>query len=451
MRHQIAILATEFIKPQIKKCLDKLRLDCDYQIFCYHPFEEDLVQIYRAIPASFDGVLACSTLFAQVIQAAFPHDSRVVRSFDIDDAALFRLYVKLLDAGKLKDLSRIYSDFLENLHVDLHEFLTMEHEIPLSDTLGMQGEDRSVEALQRLEKEQYQKILDIWASRKVDLIITRFSELVPLLRANDVTIFYPYPNLDSIKRACTQLLNDIELRQMQDNLPAAIHINIWTSEPSNVTKAAFEQRCSELQETLNRFIGSALDHMVRRQHFGFEILTSKKTVMQYTDNFTTCRLSEYLSLHLDFKTYIGYGIGHDIYQARLNAINAVREADVTGKSHIITEEEALIGPLGGDQVLTIPIAPPAPHRAVTRTGLSSLTISKVLTILDNMPHRRITAQELAMKLSVTRRGANYFLKAMTNAGILRVVSERRTSTRGRPEQVYERTQENEAAQGMHSL
>lgn len=444
MKRRIAILATEFIKPQIEKCLDKLRLDCDYNIFCYHPFEEEFVQAYRAIPSSVDGILTCSTLFAQVIQASFPSDERVVCAFDIDDAALFRLYVKLLDAGKLPDLSRIYSDFLENLHVDLHEFLTMEHEIPLSDTLGMQGEDRSAAALQRLEEEQYQKLLEIWNSGTVDFMITRFSELVPLLREKDVTIYYPYPNLDSIKRACIQLLHDIDLRQMQDNLPAAIHINIWTSDPSNITQTAFEQRCSALQDALNTFIGNALDHVVRRQHFGVEILTSKKTVMRYTDGFSSCQLSEYLASHLDFKTYIGYGIGHDIYQARLNAINAVREADVTGKSHIITEDETLIGPLGDTRVRSVPIAPPVTHRSITRTGLSSLTISKVLTILDSMPNRRITAQELAMKLSVTRRGANYFLKAMTNTGILRVVSERRTTTRGRPEQVYERSPEEPA-------
>lgn len=228
---------------------------------------------------------------------------------------------------------------------------------------------------------------------------------------------------------------------MQENLPSAIHINIWTSEPGNVTKAAFEQRCAALQKALGQLIGDALDHVVQRQHFGFEILTSRKTVVQYTENFTQCHISAFLAQHLDFKTYIGYGIGQDIYQARLNAIHAVREADITGRSHLINEKEELIGPLGEEHVLAVPILPKVPHRAVTRTGLSSLTISKVLTILNDMPNRRITAQELAMKLSVTRRGANYFLKAMTNTGILRVVSERRTSTRGRPEQVYEQVQE----------
>ena len=443
MRHRIAILATEFIQPQIERCLEKLHLDCDYQLYCYRPFEQDIAQAYQAIPQDVSGILTCSALFTQVLQRNFPGDDRIFCPFDIDDAALFRLYVKLLDAGKLKDLSRIHSDFLEDLHVDLHDFLTMEHEIPLSDTINAQWGECTVEGLQRLEQEHYERLLNIWNTGTVDFIITRFSELVPYLRSQGVLIFYPYPNLDSIKKACLRLFHDIELRQMQDNLPAAIHVNIWTPQPENAAKSPFEQQCTRLQQAVSEFVGETLDNVIKRQHFGVEVLTSKKTVSEYTDGFQNCRISAFLNQHLDFKTYIGYGIGHDIYHARLNAINAVREADVTGKSHIINENDELIGPLGDSQVLTIPISPKVPPRTVTRTGLSSLTISKVLTILNSMPNKRITAQELAMKLSVTRRAANYFLKAMTNTGILRVVSERRTTTRGRPEQVYEQTQQSQ--------
>ena len=58
--------------------------------------------------------------------------------------------------------------------------------------------------------------------------------------------------------------------------------------------------------------------------------------------------------------------------------------------------------------------------------------------------RRVTrrgqpcVQELAERLEITRRSANYFLKAMTQTGILQVVDMHRAAGRGRPEQVYGR-------------
>ena len=62
----------------------------------------------------------------------------------------------------------------------------------------------------------------------------------------------------------------------------------------------------------------------------------------------------------------------------------------------------------------------------------------MLEVLGAMPNGRLTSQELAERLAITRRSANYFLKAMTQTGILQVVDMHRAAGRGRPEQVYGR-------------
>ena len=64
-------------------------------------------------------------------------------------------------------------------------------------------------------------------------------------------------------------------------------------------------------------------------------------------------------------------------------------------------------------------------------------MARVLNVLEQMPNQRLTSGELAQALSVARRTANYFLSAMCQAGILRVVDERRQG-RGRPEKVMGR-------------
>lgn len=140
--------------------------------------------------------------------------------------------------------------------------------------------------------------------------------------------------------------------------------------------------------------------------------------------------------HLDFKVYVGYGIGKGIYQARLNAINAARESEVSGGTYLVNDKEELVGPLGRSTQLTVPTAQSGFAFEISQVGLSPLTVSKVLAALHSMPEERITARELALKLSVTQRSANHFLSAMETAGILAVVTTRRLTTRGRPERVY---------------
>ncbi len=74
----------------------------------------------------------------------------------------------------------------------------------------------------------------------------------------------------------------------------------------------------------------------------------------------------------------------------------------------------------------------------SHAGISQATINRVLEVLGAMPNGRLTSQELAERLEITRRSANYFLKAMTQTGILQVVDMHRAAGRGRPEQVYGR-------------
>lgn len=437
MRYQIAIVTTEYFKRHVEWCLSRLHLKCSFQVICYRPFD-DIEEIYAQISPDAVGILCLGRIFAEAIRHDHPEDQRVLCSFGVDDAAVHRILWQLREERGDLDLSRVYTDFLELLRMDLHEFLIHDHETTLTEAITNEPRTYTTGTLKRNEENQYQKLIAIWETGQVDLILTRFSELVPLLREKGVAAYSPYPSMDCVRRACIDLIHQLEMIQLQEHQAAEIHINLWIVNPEYTTDNLFERRCVALQDALMGFFAEAsLEHIIRRSHFGLDILTDRKTVSWCTRNYTVCLLSEYLRQRLDFKVFIGYGLGKSIYHARLNAINATRESEVSGGSYLINEKDELIGPLGTATQLTVPTGGAFPSQT-GRSGLSPLTISKVMAALSSMPEQQITARELALKLAISHRSANHFLTGMTNAGLLQVVAERRATTRGRPERVYGR-------------
>lgn len=435
MRHKIAFITTEYVKPHLERVLPQLGMDAAFSIYAYHPFEE-IDGFFRQIPREVDGVITSGNRFGSAFRHMFPRDRRVVVPMGINDAEVHRLFWRLKQEQPDLDFQRIYADFLDELHLSIPSFLTEDHGIPLSVSMDA-GREQTPEEFLRGEYRQFQKLLEVWETGQFERIITRYSGLLPMLRQRGVQIFYPFPSIDSIRSACAQAQREIEMRQLQDYQAAEIHVNLWMPNPAYTVESLYEQRLLQLQQSLMDYFGSkAEDMLFRRSHFGVDILTDRKTVAQCTREYTVCELSAFLNARLDFWIFVGYGIGQGIYQARLNAITATRESEVSGGSYLVNEQDVLIGPLGGGEA-----APPSPSvfsYMSSHAGISQATINRVLEVLGAMPNGRLTSQELAERLEITRRSANYFLKAMTQTGILQVVDMHRAAGRGRPEQVYGR-------------
>lgn len=143
---------------------------------------------------------------------------------------------------------------------------------------------------------------------------------------------------------------------------------------------------------------------------------------------------------LDFPICIGYGIGQDLYHARINAQKANRESELHADydSFLVDDQEHLIGPLGSHDPLIISSIPSeVSYDAAKKSSLSSLTVQKILTAFQHAPKSQLTSQELADRLSITQRSANRYLSSMEKTQILEIVGERRITSKGRPERIYQ--------------
>ena len=434
-RYKIAVVATEYMTPYLERNLEHLRADCTFQICCYRPFWE-AEAVCCLIPKHVDAILTAGNLFAESVRQALGDPQQLIRSCEIDETAVHRLLWKLC-RGESGALDRIYVDFFDLLGLNITQFQTVDAGISLSERIHRATRENPERTLALNEEAQYRRLLEIWQTGAFDVLVTRYSGLIPMLRAQGVRVCFPFPSVENLRNCCREIVQELELRRLQNGQAAAVHVNLWLTDPRFTVESVFEQQCAQLAQEVREFLGGReLGCLIRRSHFGIELITDCETVYTCTNNLTTCRLAQYLNQRLPFRVFVGYGLGENLYQARLNAINAIHEAEVSGGSFLINQRDELFGPLGE----TAPRREPAANFAflTSEADISMAVAQKVLQQFDSTRSgQRITAVQLAQNLGVSRRTANRYLNAMCQAGLLELCSEER-GVRGRPTRVYGR-------------
>ena len=163
MNRKIAVIVTELLKDFTDSILKKFSDRFSYRIFTYHVFE-DIPQIAQQITEEFDGILTSGSFPAHMLKLSCPTERRPVAFFNTDDAALFRLLLKLLEQNRQLDFHRVYADIVELFGVSLADFI--EGKASLPDITVLSDEDFSLERMRQVEKEQYEKHLSLWMEGK---------------------------------------------------------------------------------------------------------------------------------------------------------------------------------------------------------------------------------------------------------------------------------------------
>ena len=439
MRTKIAIITTDYLEQFVQNIFEKINQDLaiETKIFIYHSYR-DIETLYETIPEEYEGILTSGIFPAAIVQKCFPETKRCNGYFNTDDASLCRLFLERFVEDKKVDLSRVYGDFVEIFGVDLKDYLTKEQGSSYTEMIEPKVLRMSVEDIYLLEEKQLEKHMDLHREQKVDFSVTRFSSIVPSLQEQRYKVYFPFPSREFVRDAAIKLNQDIHIRHMESERPVAINVSI-RPESLDTRMNSFQQCSNALEQALINFQNSSfMDYIIQRTNTGFEILTNKKKLSSYTDDFTVCRLSRALAAELSFGVCVGYGIGMDMYQARNNAIHAEREASLKQKgSFLINEGGTLIGPLGEAEMLTVETSfKETEIVAADKSGLSPLTVNRVFSAFAALPEGQLTADDLANKLSITKRSANRFLSALCNVDVIEIKTQKRSTSRGRPERVY---------------
>ena len=436
MGKRIAVITTDFLSRFTEDMIHELDMGFQYHIFTYKTFE-DIKEIYEKIGSEYDGILASGSFPAHMIRLYYPEEKRPIACFNTDDTAMYRLLLKLLQEDRKLDFNRVYADIIELFGGNLKAFVEGREAMP--DLSVLSDDTFTMERMQKLEEEQYEKHLNLWKKGKTDLSITRFSSIVTRLRENGVKVYFPYPGRGYVQNVCERLLSDIEKQEMEERQPGVIVIRLLKTGDFSSYMRELDVDYVRLENMVMEMFGHSItEFSLHRYHYGLEILAAKKEVLSITENLSKDGLfAELKKLKTGWNFCIGYGFGSGIAQARLNALNACHEAELKkNTSYIVTEKEELIGPLGAEAAETFMIDNQS-YRDI-KSKLSPITVSKVMSALEAAAEKEITAQELAFRLGVTKRSANRFLSTLESEGVLEVAYKKRTTSRGRPESVFVR-------------
>ena len=421
-----------FYRPTVD-ALARLQLPCETKVIPYDNYVH-IAELYRTYAGQYDACLTSGVVAMNAIVMSCPHLPTPLYYFQISADALHREILKVILETRSMDLSRIAMDFLVAIGdgYSVADFLKIEE---LEQFYG-----RNVELTREIgtgtgstvEDAVLEKIIHLWQSGSIDLVICQYSSIVPALQDRGIPARCPFVSDAHLNSVIQDVLIKIELRQHHDNHPAIIQIFPRYNKENDL------QQIHILYDLLKKYIHNNLIDCVLQESTSCCTIISTHRILRFlTGEFQECRLTAYLEEVLDFRVSAGYGIGTNISHAMNNVQIASKEAKLTGKPFVVDTNGNLIGPLNCESRMVIaPGSLPDVSSIAKRCSLSAMTIQKLQSIIQSSGSDKITVPEMAQKLGTTIRNANRIMQNLCRGNVARPVYTQTTHSRGRPIQVY---------------
>ena len=434
MQYKIVVITSHYLHKPTQESLRRVSPDCEYIVVPYDNFEH-IVEVYDRYAAEADGFLISGKSALSAIQMNTRETLKPMVPFQVDTAALYKELLHLVLKNRQQDLRRVVmdallpieggytaADFLEIAEIDSVD-VHITNWIRQSNTGGLGG----------VEQEIAEKLIELWESGTIDMVICQYSSVIPTLEEHGIPYRYPFLSDFHLGECVKELLVKIELENLRAGLPAAVCVS--PRQPS----AASEHQLEQLKEALHKFLREHLMNCeIRHEGATCYVDLTVQNIRYFTQNSVSCILRAFLVETLDFETVVGYGIGSSREQAASNAVAALKEASLNGKSFIRDEAGNLIGPLDSERQMVVSTRPMGDVGEIARRcSLSTMTIRKLMTHIRMTGTNKTTTQELSQRFDVTIRNANRILSNLEKGGCARIIYSQTSSTKGRPVKVYE--------------
>lgn len=435
---KIAVLSTEYLKDYLTEAVEKLDLGCEIEIFIYYNYVH-IVDLYRQLEDRFDGFITTGPVPMQTVKKSVPN-CRPISFFLCSESNYYKTFFEVIYKYQDWNFEYGYFDFCDYLCPDQESSL-IEH--LKNGTFGswLDRNNRymtnmTVEKMQESTQRKLEKHIRLWKERKIKYSLSRMSPIMPQILEAGVDCHYISFSYDDIVLCFRQLIQEILMGELKDSQTASIEILF-----SGAGKQSADSKQRDVLERLLKAFNKRYlcDFIIHETKNGFRISTSHKTVETITGGFTACHLREYLEKNGNLSLAIGYGLGRVISQAQANAIDAARESQINGNktSYLFGEDRKLIGLFGSGNDFSIQgSVTPYIRELSDRTGLSTLTIQKLISAFRITGTEEVTTPELARILHITIRSVNRLISVLVKYNLAEPLYSRQTNTKGRPSKVY---------------
>lgn len=433
MSSKIVFITSQHLYRPTCDALERISPPCETVVATYDNFEH-ISKVYRQYADTADAFLVSGPSAKRAIELTCGTITQPVTYYKVDSEALHRDILKLAVDNRDQDFSRVAMDFLLPLDCGytVKDFLDLE-DIETVDVATQKWITHAgVQEVGGAENAIMERILELWRKKSIDLVICQYSSIAPALDALGIPYRCPFPSDAYLKGLIHDILARLELKQMQNNLPAIVQIL-----PIHAKELSASQR-ELLRQKVHSFVQNNLIDCVEQESGSIPFLITTLQVVRFlTQNFRICRLSDYLEDTLDFPVVIGYGVGATVSHAISNVQIAIREARISEKSFVLDNNGNLIGPLNAENRMIVNTNAMASISILSkRCKLSTMTLQKLAAYIESRGNSNITTQELAQRFDITIRNANRILANLCKGGVATQVYTQTSHSRGRPIQVY---------------
>lgn len=424
---KIGVITAPHSINEIKQVAPFIHNQCELTFIPYRKISE-IKDLYEHNRLFYDGILFSGELGYKILQKDFPEMDTPVYFLDITEGDFYKRLFEIAVTNKNINFARVSTDitFEENGYMGLKKILK-EEEFPYTLELVF---------TEAIYEKALQHHLSLWQQEKIDLVITRISNIVGKLEQAGIPTIFIFPSKESILEQINTIINELQISNLLDNQWAIGVISIEDQEKSTdqefnqimLHKALFE--FNEKENALS---------VIQKRNASFEVITSQSDLRKLTNEFKECTLLQYLENALPFHVNIGWGVGTTLYKAKKSAITAIKQAESIdfSCSYVINANEEVIGPLGDETCLqyTNKVDPQLERMSET-LGISVIQIQKIMAAISKLHTDELTTEDLAFHLGLTLRQASRILNKLEEKGVAQVTYKKQEKLRGRPKKVY---------------
>lgn len=439
MEYKIALLLKEHYYSRINDRLKKQFQDVSLDFYAYQTLYE-LNDTFLRIKDQYDGFLVSGIFPLQSLRISGAADrDTLIEPCPIDVENIFQILLRQMLVHRDLKLSRVGMDFVQDDHT-LADLLQKEE---FADNVhSHEARWKTFTTMDQLIEEEnsvtrmYEKL---YREDKIDLIITYFYSAAEQMSRYGIDCFYAYPSSNMLVQLIEKLKAQISIKALKDTLFTVIHIDM--EEIHKLGDSSYERYKAELNRIVKEYNKQNYNKMILKNNYSdLELYTDSAVLKLLTSEFHECHLWKRLNRELGFNSFIGYGMGNSLYQARVNAIDAChygRNGGAgAGGSFLIDEHDNLTVLDIGREGAVFQVNQDYVNEVANKVRLSAETIVRLMGIMDTLNTDELSSQELMAHLDISLRSANKFLSSLEKHGYAHVVKQKRNGNKGRPINVY---------------
>ncbi|WP_340023338.1 transcriptional regulator [Paenibacillus sp. FSL K6-1096] len=424
MKIKLGIITPETHMDYFRAIEEEMRPLCQFRFLTISSFRET-TDLYLQNLDSVDGFVISGRMLYESIDKDCLDEKVPIHILQDNENLLYRELFRLLVTKPGLDISRVYVDYAYVIDSfrEFQQYLTPEGKPVDSGDLFKQAEI------------MLDNHITLWENKKIDLSITAFGHFVPELQKHGVRYILIRPTLEDVKETISEIINEITILKLKNQRAVVACLSVHNGQPSSA------EQLQELKALVGRFLHSVKIADTAQISDGYvRLYTTYGHFMRITANAHNCTLLEYLEGFISGKVKIGWGTGHEYFQANVNATKAHRQAEAYAGScsFFINEEQKVIGPLRSMNVIQFSEqGDPDILALAKKIGINNINLQRIMSYAEMMRTNKLSSEDVAECLSMTTRGANRILNKIEESNYVQTVFEKRDNTKGRPKKYYE--------------